>query len=329
MVRTWATMSAKLGADPLPLDLARIIAAEERAVIRDWLLRTELLSFAVLGHRMLGKRSNWSEERRMDLEGQVLRMATQVPIPLWQKNARALRFAILAAENGVSDLLRIYLNISTAPPRDDEAGPLVGRVLAIAYGETGDPSTAAEIQTMLDESSRSAKNADYFQSLWQSGRDRILNALRSESPLEPVLRRVVAFDHHDWIRPLGNALSRAFDGERGSSLRDALISQALLTDLRARASVLDGLSIVQWAHARGELLHLAAVIDQFSDEFATETDGTSEIYPETVFGIAEALLVWHDVNLWALPVPDEPVPTARKRKAKAPKRLVKTRRMKR
>src|SRR5262249_40362746 len=144
------------------------------------------------------------------------------------------------------------------------------------------------------------------------------------------------FNHHDWIRPLGNALSRSFEGERGKALRDALVGQKFLADLGSPPASLDGLSICQWANAGGRLLRLAATIDEFSEEFASETDDESESYPETAFGIAEALLLWHDTNLAAIGELEEPqtprgAPAERRRSsaAVAKKRATKTKRKKR
>src|SRR5262249_16201057 len=132
----------------------------------------------------------------------------------------------------------------------------------------------------------------------------------------------------------GNALSRAFDGEQGGALREALIKQAFLSDLRERTA-LDGLSIAQWASARGNLLRLAATIDEFSEQFTSASDDTSHSYPETVFGIAEALLLWHDVNLGAITELEEQLPSGdekpKRKKASrafAKKRATKTRRKK-
>jgi hypothetical protein len=143
------------------------------------------------------------------------------------------------------------------------------------------------------------------------------------------------FDHHDWIRPLGNALSRSFEGERGGALRDALVGQQFLADLGSPPATLDGLSICQWANAGGRLLRLAATIDEFSEEFSSDADDESENYPETAFGIAEALLLWHDTNLAALREIEEPeiparAPTKKRSRSPSPakKRRTKIRRTK-
>ena len=160
-------------------------------------------------------------------------------------------------------------------------------------------------------------------------------SLDNNASQQQLFRKVLACDHYDWIRPLGNALSRAFEGERGEALRDALVSQKFLADLGNRPSALDGLSLCQWANAGGKLLRLAATIDEFSDEFSSETDDESESYPETAFGIAEALLLWHDVNLGAIEDAEEsdedanekPARKSRKRPV-AKKRTIKTRRIK-
>src|SRR5262249_42005910 len=117
-------------------------------------------------------------------------------------------------------------------------------------------------------------------SMWLEGRNLIVSSLRSQPMQQSLLKRIVAFNHHDWIRPLGNALSRSFEGERGRALRDALVGQSFLADLGSPPASLDGLSICQWANARGRLLRLVATIDEFSEEFASDTDDESESYPE-------------------------------------------------
>ncbi|MER8802304.1 hypothetical protein [Mesorhizobium sp. M0998] len=335
LLRTWTTMSAKLGAEASPLEAASILGGVEGG-LSDSLVQTELLTFAALGHRMLKQRSSWSTDRRAYVARQAVQMARRVPSNLWRGNLRALRLAILAAEEDVTDLIEAYLGFNSAPPRDDEAKPLVGRVLMMANRETNSESLAADIQSWLENASTSVKDANHIQSVWEDSLARILKASRAYPPMQPVLRKVLAFDHSDWVRAFGNALSRAFDGERGGSLRDALVSQAFLSDLRGRPA-LDGLSIAQWASARGNLLRLAATIDEFSEEFSSDADDASDSYPETVFGIAEALLLWHDVNLGAIVEIEEPSvstdegPTARKKeaaRASTKKRAIKTSRKK-
>ncbi|MGO7301409.1 hypothetical protein ACC718_32910 [Rhizobium ruizarguesonis] len=304
LLRTWTTMSAKLGAEALPLEAASILGGVEGG-LNDNLVQTELLTFAALGHRVLQQRSHWPPDHRSFVARGAVGMARRVPPNLWHGNLRALRLVILAAEEDVADLVETYLGINDTPPQAEEARPLVARALLMANREAGRADLASSLQKWLENPSPSARDVNYPQSVWKDSIPSIIKALRSYPPLQPVLRKVLAFDHHDWVRAFGNALSRAFDGERGAALRNALANEAFLSDLREQPS-LDGLSIAQWASARGSLLRLAATIDEFSEQFSVDTDDTSGSYPETVFGIAEALLLWHDVNLGTITEIEEP-----------------------
>ncbi|MET4023152.1 hypothetical protein [Bradyrhizobium sp. S3.2.12] len=333
LLRTWVTMSAKLGAEAPPLEAARILGDVEGGLRHD-LWQTELLTFAALGHRTLQKRSDWSDQRQASVAEQAVDIARRISPNFWPANLRALRLVILAAEDDITDLVDMYLSINSMPPLDDEAQPLVGKVLVIANRKTGRAKLAAEFQDWIDDAENYAPDSDYIQSTWKDSIGRIIKTSRSYPPIRPILRKVLSFDHRDWVRPFGNALSRAFDGERGGGLRDALVQQAFLAELRG-GPALDGLSITQWAAARGSLLRLAATIDQFSEEFAFDAPEATESYPETVFGIAEALLQWHDVNPAAIieiKEPPELTPKAarKRRKARPPakKRAAKTARRK-
>ena len=132
MLRTWSTMSAKLGADAVPLDAVYLIGELESSS-RDPLIQTELLSFALLGHRMLRERSAWTEEDRLRVASKVVDAARRAPRSLWRRNKRALRFAILASEGDVADLLHGCLDSGDLVLREEEAQPFIAQLLANAY----------------------------------------------------------------------------------------------------------------------------------------------------------------------------------------------------
>lgn len=329
MLRTWATMSAKSGADPMPLNAA-LWLADQRGL--DPVIRTELLSFALLGHRMLRGRSDWDQDEHEEVARNVVAAARQVRPSLWRRYGRALRFAILASDGDIADLLEIYLGLVSTISREEEAQPIVIRMLTEAF-QGSDEVLFRQLESIVREAP-ATRSAD-LELLWLKGRNLIVSLLRARPNLQISLKKIVMFDHYDWVRPLGNALSRSFGGERGDALRDALVGQKFLADLSNRPLTLDGLSICQWANAGGQLLRLAATIDRFSDEFSSDANDESENYPETAFGIAEALLLWHDTNLASLGGMEEPEPPTKspprrrgRSPAPAPKRAAKTRRMK-
>lgn len=75
--------------------------------------------------------------------------------------------------------------------------------------------------------------------------------------LKPVFITLVAFDHSDWVRSLGNALTRELK-------RDDKIIVPMLDkeDFRVGSTVgqLDGLAIVQTAADQGRLLELTRLL---------------------------------------------------------------------
>ncbi|WP_439402652.1 hypothetical protein ACNJYA_09610 [Bradyrhizobium sp. DASA03068] len=329
MLRTWATMSAKSGADRVPLNAA-LWLADRRGL--EPVVRTELLSFAVLGHRLLKDRSDWDQDEHEEVARNVVATARLVRPSLWRRYGRALRFAILASDGDIADLLEIYLDLVSTISHEEEAQPIVIRMLTEAF-RGSDQGLFRRLETVKGEAP-AMRPADLEQ-LWLEGRDLIINSLRLRPNLQLWLKQIVMFDHYDWVRPLGNALSRSFGGERGDALRDALVGQKFLANLSNRPLTLDGLSICQWANAGGQLLRLAATIDKFSDEFSSDANDESENYPETAFGIAEALLLWHDTNLASLggieePQPPTEAPPRRRGRspAPAPRRATKTMRKK-
>jgi hypothetical protein len=301
LLRTWTTMSAKLGADARPLELAAI-ASDNAELNIDAIARVELLSYAALGHRMLKDRSDWSSDYKEMVSRSVLRLARAVPESLWRTNTRALRFAILAADGDAGPLLAAYFSIVGASSLDGEILSIAGRALSIAYEITGERYTAGEIAKIANEVQSSAPAADRLQALWREGRQRVVKAVAEDSELQSMMKKILVFDHFDWGRPFGNALSRFFGEERGEALRDALRQERFVADPISRNSAFDGPSIVQWATARGNLLRLAETVEQFADKYvsAPDLELASGGYPESVSGIAEALLLWHDVNLEAM-----------------------------
>lgn len=327
LLRTWVTMSAKLGAEPYPLDVAIDLSRRTWATTAaklgadlsrrrdepDDLVQIEMLSYAALGHRMLKDRSGLSEDRKQDLAREVAGLAAAVPPTLWQRNERALRMAILAAgeQEETGALLGSYLMVGGISTLETVALPLAGRTLSRAYAAIGDKTLAEHARILTDQMAKSPDAGQNLRSFWTSGREPLSRAVRDARDLQGMVRKLVVFDHHDWARPFGNALTRLFETERGGSLRDALRKEDFVADPISRRSEFDGPSIVQWAAANGNLLSLVETIETFSDEDPPTASSPDDVsYPKTVFGIAEALLLWHDVNLEAAGGldDDDPVP---------------------
>jgi hypothetical protein len=304
LLRTWATMSAKVGADRQPFDVAAIASDKTQFPI-DPVTRIELLSYAVLGNRMLKERSEWSSDFMETSAGNVMRMATAVQGSAWRQNVRTLRCAILAAHGDIGPLLATYLRSGGVSTLDGDALPTAAQALAIFYDAIDQESAAREMRSVAERAESDPNVAIRLQQLWQEGGARLADIVVKDRKLQNLVKKVVVFDHHDWARPLGNALTRFFDKTDGEALRAALQEQGFVADSVSRGAGFDGPSIALRAVSRGKLLQLAETIDHFSDQYvgapnaALEAAFQSASYPETVFGIAEALLLWHDIHLEA------------------------------
>jgi hypothetical protein len=121
-----------------------------------------------------------------------------------------------------------------------------------------------------------------------------LQALRTNPDLKNAFWALLSHEHSDWIRPLGNALTRALKDEDSDALI-AVLDKSHFWDKKARRDQgrgHDGVGVVQSAADEGKLLKLAETLANWKGG-KKKPDATSGPYPQDVFDVSEALVRWH------------------------------------
>jgi hypothetical protein len=287
LVRTWATIAGKAGTSYD--ELVSILPVATAPIFRDRLVQVELLSYVALGLQRNGRTAPPGQ----DLSHLIGIAAREVSIDQWSRAVRILRLATLTDRENVRGLLALYLSLSDRPPCDPEIVPVVERIFSNVLG----PENSAVIPELLRARTESQKASDEVDRLWRHAMPALLQAARDRTDLAFDFRTLVAFQHFDWINPLGNALTRALKADKNDVIRKRLDERKLLRPWPPRASLRrpDGYTIVRWAVDRGRLLHLAQALPDLAPFFPKVLGSSSagRIYPQRVFGIADALIHWH------------------------------------
>jgi hypothetical protein len=133
--------------------------------------------------------------------------------------------------------------------------------------------------------------------VWRKEKSGILAGLEKGNLLYDCWRLLVN-EHSDWLRPLGNALTRGLKSEEGEGLLSEL-DKSDFWDRKARARQgreHDGIGIVQGAADEGRLLELAQLLARGRGRFRNaDSNHSTTRYPQDVFEVAAALLNWHGV----------------------------------
>jgi hypothetical protein len=217
-----------------------------------------------------------------------------------KSNQRMLRMAILTSGDHAPELLEEWIQSNDWVPREAD-GAVLSELLAYILRVSSGGRAAAELKdlTILLHSGSKAAAMDKLDGLWQEEKQGLQNLVRGREARR-MFRLLVASEHSDWIRPLGNALTRALKHEGGAVLADWLGRRQFLGGRDTLKRQLDGVSIVQAAADSGRLLELAEVISYQPDAPSSQKDYLSDAprqaaYPQDVFGISRALLRWHKV----------------------------------
>jgi len=143
-----------------------------------------------------------------------------------------------------------WLRRSDRLPQDSEIAPIIAELPSLA----GQRRTAGLVQ-VRDQ-------------LAAGNRRLLLSALR-----------IIAYDHSDWHKSLGNALAR--DLEADEKLRELLVANKFVAARRGSADV----TIVFTAVRDGRFLELVRLLADYRRGPAT--------CPDTAAGLAQALIDWH------------------------------------
>jgi hypothetical protein len=290
VLRTQVNMTARTGGnDELLSRLAELLS--DQSFVNP-LVQIELGAYAVLGARMRDRGNGNSE-----LVARVHKRASM--LGRWRGNEITLRLAILCAERDFGGLIAAYLEHRGVMEPDKAVLSDAAYALALALSKTGETRLEQEaIDAGVAQASKADRSAElHVRAMWGEHAGRIIDVVRENVELQARMRRIILFDHHDWSRPLGHALSRSLSDEK---MRAMLFDRLGGSDVAARISD-DGPAIVQSALSGGGLSTLIGAIIEIGREMKIEQPAGQ--LPATVFDLAAALRAWHNANLPALDTP--------------------------
>jgi hypothetical protein len=287
-LRTLANLTARTGGDPRPLELGAGLAACDGLNL-DEMTRIELAAYAVLGARRRGV-----VEGTAETQAYVQKLAQQIDEGRWRQNEITLRLSILCTERQCGSLIAAYLEHRGLVEPDRAVLSEAAYALALALSKTGEPGLEQEaIDAGVAYGYRPSDESElHLRRLWNGHAGRIIDVVRDNADLQDKMRRVILFDHHDWSRPLGHALSRA---RRDTTLWTALAGRLRSVGLDGGA---EGSTIVQTAIDRGALSALVDAILAVAP--VAKTDRPIEAFPASVFDHAAALHGWHTALLQSM-----------------------------
>jgi len=249
-----------------------------------------------------------------DLLASLHSAVSRVPRRQWNREVRILRLAILCGAGNVRELLRLYLQSAEWIPLDPDLWQQ-GEPEWLKFAEVEDQFRSLRLQITQ---TGVRPNREAIHSFWKFAKERLARVVeRQDMPLKDIFRLIV-FDHSDWVRCLGNSLTRAFrDKRQGERLLKNIVDNKLVGSAYAgsltRRSITedDGLEIVRSLADDGELLRFAQLVREWKDygaEGRILAYDESNSYPRDVFGIADMLVRWHGalLNLPILQGPKQP-----------------------
>jgi hypothetical protein len=220
----------------------------------------------------------------------------------WMREPRILRLAILLGAGNLRDLLSLYLETMDRLPCDPEVLFPDQRPAWLNY-----VANAPDLDMIGDRFREGSKREalEGLEAFWRSAKPALIKSMEQEDfPIADV-RRLVAFDHSDWIRCLGNALTRAGSGNESKHVISQLI-RARFVEPR-RSIRLSGLEIVRSAADEGRLLELARTVREWGYNVQSEESLSvyqPSSYPNDLYKLGEALTRWHEALLEILNPPE-------------------------
>ncbi len=288
LLRTWATIVGKSDSHKADASWLAKVAQPVAASVSDPFAAADIAAHAVLAVRDaeqagLGK-----------LRQYIVQSLSGVRRDRLKREPRILRLGILAGEWS-PELLMLWVESRERVPRDSEQSVLVELFLRI-FRDTPSESEAGRIVNALDLPQK-VEAFNQLDELWRREKPTIMAALLERQRLTPMFRELVAFEHSDWIRPLGNALTRAFKREEGGAELAAMLDESSFqTGRGALKQRRDGLAVVQTAEGEGRLLKLAhSLVSWEKTYYGVGRGGVAQpsVYPQDVFGLSRMLLLWH------------------------------------
>jgi len=293
LIRVALTVAAKSGGEGSKT-LERLV--EVGNWVRDPLVQVELSAHSFI----------YRFRTRRDLPPSVRELADRsiadVSKKRWLREPRILRLAILVGGDNVRDLIALYLDTMDRLPCDPQVLFPEQKPAWLNY-----VANAPQLETIgvrfREGNKREALEG--LEAFWRSAKPQLIKSLdQHDFPIADT-QRLIAFDHLDWIRCLGNALTRAGRGNEGRYLMSQLADSRFVepkTNVR-----LSGLEIVRSAADGGRLLDFARNVREWgynrpSAESLSVYQPSS--YPNDIYKLGESLTRWHEALLEILSPPE-------------------------
>jgi uncharacterized protein (DUF2235 family) len=238
LLRTWVSIVSKSGRGPNTIE--QYAAAMEGTP--DPLARAEFVVHRALAMARLDERSFAREHWRAN----ILDALRQVPQEQWRVGMRTLRLAILLLGEQEEEWVLRYARAIDGLPRDRDLDATVEVMLGASLRdwkrERFDAGKRIEGITFAE-----------IDDLWQSvARERFVKSGARE---KTAFITMLVEDHREWVRPIGNALTRELAGVSGPELQAWLQRSGFAFGAMPGADE-DGLSYAQTAYENGRFREL-------------------------------------------------------------------------
>lgn len=286
LFRTGLTIEAKSGLPGKLLESVFDVALGTP----DPLTAVELSSHAILA----SARTEMPEGTVVQFSPVINERCKVVLLPTWKSEQRILRLAVIVTRR--EDLLHQWVSLRDRIPRECGAGAIID-MFAKALSERKSYKLVEELRQKFLKEEPSTVIWNLIDTLWRDEKPAILKALERGELLNDCWR-LLLFEHSDWVRAFGNALTREFQSKDGNTLlRELDITGYWNRKTRRRQGrERDGVGIVQGAADAGRLLELAQMLVNDTERFRKRDPQASvNQYPQDVFDLTAALMKWHEL----------------------------------
>jgi hypothetical protein len=221
------------------------------------------------------------------------RRLREVSDTTWRSDVRLLRLAVLICDAELLPHIQaLYVDATDGLPRDEELQDAVRRIARI------DSDLATQLAEYI---------SDHRPTFDLSFREAIIQGVHQREVAE-AMRYIIAFDHRDWKHPLTQALERALARDRAAVItpmfQDPRLRISSRVTIDKRADPAQARSIIDALLDGGGLLAFARSLRSVEKPFITSAgpdqdalaiDDRWQAYPQDVFSLCAALLLWHDI----------------------------------
>lgn len=297
LLRTSLTIEAKSGVAGPAYD--RVL--DPASPLEDSLALVELCAYAVLTE----PHDTATQPGRDGFKTRILDAAASVGPDRWKPEQRILRLAVLATD-GAPDLMHRWFELRERVPREASAATVIEMLTVILSGRR----TLSDLRSLEKDlySPLTRGHAwNKVDELWRREKRIIMEALHNGELLH-AFKALLAHEHSDWLRPLGNSLTRALLVEGEGDMLIAMLDKNEFWKRKTRQKQgrsHDGVGVVQAAADEGRLLELASSLEPAKKMARKSKSSPVSMYPEDVVEVAAAFGKWHATTFERFTRPSE------------------------